>query len=65
MLNANLGQLYIFGRVKGNPLPRFCVGGGAYSEPLGVRAITIINYGLEALRQLFLFKNAPYPFCAI
>ena len=48
----------------GNPLPRFNVGsgGGAYSEPWGVRALTIIDYGLEAVRQLLIF--IPHPLFA-
>ena len=47
----------------GNPIPRFNVGGGGvYAEPWGVSAFTIIDYGLEALRQLLC--HCPLPFCA-
>ena len=49
----------------GNPLPRFNVGGGAYSEPWGVSAFTIIDYGLEALRQFLSFMPLPPPFLRI
>ena len=40
---------------RGNPLPDFNLGGWAYSEPLGVRAVTMINYWHRGPKATFIF----------
>ena len=49
----------------GNPFAKFIVGGGGgcYSEPWTVRALTIIDYWSRGPKAT-LFFYAPSPFCA-
>ena len=40
----------------GNTLPKFRRGGGAYSEPLGIRALTIIDFWSRGPKATFIFN---------